>query len=193
MKVIQLPQRLKLTLSLDEALSQRRTKRDCKNEPLADDVLATLLWSCAGITDKEGRRTVPSARDFRALSAYVLRSDGAWRFNAESNTLEQTTEKDVRESSTTHQPEYVTRAPVSIIFVADHKKGEALPAQGAEELPAEKQGETAEPASAGAEASAEEGTENASSKTEEEPASSAADTKEGKGEPEAPRAGHGNA
>lgn len=128
MKVIQLPQRLKLTLSLDEALSQRRTKRDCKNEPLADDVLATLLWSCAGITDKEGRRTVPSARDFRALSAYVLRSDGAWRFNAESNTLEQTTEKDVRESSTTHQPEYVTRAPVSIIFVADHKKGEALPA-----------------------------------------------------------------
>ena len=50
-----------------------------------------------------------------------------------------------------------------------------------------------EPASAGAEASAEEGAENSSSKTEEGPASSAADTKEGKGEPEAPQAGHGNA
>ena len=55
-----------------------------------------------------------------------------------------------------------------------------------------------EPASTGAEASAKEGAENSSSKTEEEPASSAsdmkeADTKEGKGEPRAPQAGHGNA
>ena len=116
-------------------------------------------------------------------------------------------------------------------------KGEALPAQGAEALPAEKQGETAEPApqagedeqgetaagiktqpaenassqteeepasagaeasakteeepaSTGAEASAEEGADGACGK---EAASSAADTKEGKGEPEAPQAGHGNA
>ena len=124
-------------------------------------------------------------------------------------------------------------------------KGEALPAQGAGELPAEKQGEAAEPApqtgegeqgeaaepapqtgegeqgetaagiktqpaenassqieeepaSAGAEASAEEGAENFSSKTEEGPAPSApdmkeADTKEETGEPRAPQAGHGDA
>lgn len=101
-------------------------------------------------------------------------------------------------------------------------KGEEPPAGGLkeEELPAEGgevygQGEAAagtktqpaensssktgeEPASTGAEDSAEEGAENSSSKTEEGPASSApdmkeADTKEGKGEPEAPQAGHGNA
>ena len=99
-------------------------------------------------------------------------------------------------------------------------KGEALPAQGAEELPAEKQGETAEPAPQAGEdeqgeeaeaASSEKGAENASSQTKEEPAENvssqieetepassaadtkAADTKEGKGEPEAPQAGHGNA
>ena len=105
---------------------------------------------------------------------------------------------------------------------AQEMKGEEPPAGGLkeEELPAEGgevygQGETAagiktqlaensssktgeEPASTGAEASAEEGAENSSSKTEEGPASSApdmkeADTKEGKGEPEAPQAGHGNA
>ena len=104
---------------------------------------------------------------------------------------------------------------------AQEMKGEEPPAGGLkeEELPAEGgevygQGETAagtktqpaenssseteeEPASTGAEASAEEGAENSSSKTEEGPASSAADTKEAdtkeKGEPAAPRAGHGNA
>lgn len=72
-------------------------------------------------------------------------------------------------------------------------KGEALPAQGAETLPAEgEQGEEAEAASS------EKGAENASSQTKEEPAeisssateqeaaSSAADTKEEKGEPAAP-------
>ena len=78
--------------------------------------------------------------------------------------------------------------------------GEGETAAGIKTQPAEnsssKTGE--EPASTGAEASAEEGAENSSSKTEEGPASSApdmkeADTKEGKGEPEAPQAGHGNA
>ena len=105
---------------------------------------------------------------------------------------------------------------------AQEMKGEEPPAGGLkeEELPAEGgevygQGEAAagtktqpaensssktgeEPASTGAEASAEEGAENSSSKTEEGPASSAedtkaADTKEETGEPEAPQAGHGNA
>lgn len=93
---------------------------------------------------------------------------------------------------------------------AQEMKGEALPAQGIEELPAEgEQGEEAEAASS------EKGAENASSQTREEPAenvssqieetepaSSAADTKAAdtketdtkeKGEPEAPQAGHGNA
>ena len=90
-------------------------------------------------------------------------------------------------------------------------KGEALPAEeqgeAAEPAPQTGEGETAagtktqpaensssktgeEPASTGAEASAEEGADGACGK---EAASSAADTKEGKGEPEAPQAGHGNA
>ena len=118
---------------------------------------------------------------------------------------------------------------------AQEGKGEALPAQGVETLPAEGgevygQGEAAagtktQPAENSSSETEEEPTENASSQTEEkfaedvsseteeepasaeaassgegadgacgkEAASSAADTKEGKGEPEAPHAGHGNA
>lgn len=81
-------------------------------------------------------------------------------------------------------------------------KGEALPAQGIEERPAEKQGEEAEAASAGEEASGqgaavsgtktqpaenassqteEESAENASSQTEEEPASAGAEASAEKG------------
>lgn len=122
MKTIALKERLDLTMPLGEALAKRRTNRECKTEQLADDVLATLLWACAGITDGDGRRTVPSTLDLRAVTPYVLREDGAWRFDAQKNCLEQTTDKDVREVSTAYQFDYVKTAPVTIVFVADRER-----------------------------------------------------------------------
>ena len=100
MKTIELKDRLDLTMSLGEALAKRRSNRECKTDQLTDDVLATLLWTCAGVTDEDGRRTVPSTLDLRAVTPYVLREDGAWRYDAQKNCLEQTTDNDVREVST---------------------------------------------------------------------------------------------
>lgn len=118
-QIIQLPQPAPLELSLGSALAKRRTNRQCTSEALSDEALAALLWACAGITAEDGRRTVPSTLDLRAVSAYVLRADGAWRFDAEKNCLEQTTDEDVRELSTSYQFDYVKTAPVTIVFVAD--------------------------------------------------------------------------
>lgn len=128
MRKITLPSREVLSMSLEEALQNRRTNRLCKKDELDEKLLASVLWACAGITASDGKRTVPSARDFRVLSAYVLRADGVWFFNAEENALEQITDKDVREASTTHQPDFVKTAPISIIFVADHNRAPELPA-----------------------------------------------------------------
>ncbi len=122
MKTIGLKNRLDLVMSLGEALAKRRSNRDCKTEQLTDDELATLLWACAGVTDKDGRRTVPSTLDLRAVTPYVLREDGAWRYDAQNNCLEQTTDEDVREVSTAYQFDYVKTAPVTIVFVADHER-----------------------------------------------------------------------
>lgn len=123
-----LPDRLPLTVSLGEALEKRRTNRCCQSAELADDMLATLLWACSGITSEDGKRTAPSARDMRAVDAYVLRADGVWHYVAQEHELEKISECDVRVQSTTHQPEWVGSAPVSIIFVADHAKASQLPA-----------------------------------------------------------------
>lgn len=121
-QIIQLPQPAPLELSLGSALAKRRTNRQCTSEGLSDEALAALLWACAGITAEDGRRTVPSTLDLRAVSAYVLRADGAWRFDAEKNCLEQTTDEDVRELSTSYQFDYVKTAPVTIVFVADRER-----------------------------------------------------------------------
>ena len=114
-----LPDRIALRASLGEILEKRRTNRCCQTEELADDVLATLLWACAGITTEDGKRTAPSARDLRAVDAYVLKADGVWRYLAKEQALEKISERDVRVESTTHQPQWVGSAPVSIIFVAE--------------------------------------------------------------------------
>ncbi|MDO5532317.1 nitroreductase family protein [Sutterella sp.] len=122
MPTIQLPAPAALTITLEEALRRRRTNRDCTAEPLTDAELSALLWASAGITSEDGRRTTPSTLDLRAVTPYVLRADGAWRYDAATNTLEQTTAEDVRKVSTAYQFEYVEKAPVTIVFVADQER-----------------------------------------------------------------------
>lgn len=114
MTTLQLPEPKVLSMPLGEALQKRRTNRDCTDAALSDDELAALLWACAGITSEDGRRTVPSTLD--------LRADGAWRFDSEKNALVRTAEADVRDLSTTYQFEYVKKAPVTIVFVADKER-----------------------------------------------------------------------
>lgn len=122
MTEIELPAPAPLAMRLDEALKTRRTNRECTTAPLADKELAALLWACAGITAEDGRRTTPSTLDLRAVSPYVLRADGAWRWDAAANKLVQTTENDVRGASTAYQFDYVKQADVTIVFVADTER-----------------------------------------------------------------------
>lgn len=130
MKTIRLPERSPLAMRLEEALEKRRTNRNPAAVPLKDADLAALLWAAAGITDEDGRRTTPSTLDLRAVEVYVLRADGAWRFNAADMTLEQTAEADVRRVSTAYQFEYVEKAPVTLAFVADKERSKNARPQG---------------------------------------------------------------
>ena len=63
MKTIELKPHLQLDMALGQALQKRRSNRDCQTEQLNEEALSTLLWACAGITDEDGRRTVPSTLD----------------------------------------------------------------------------------------------------------------------------------
>lgn len=54
-KSISLPAPAILSAPLKDALSQRRTNRECSSEALTDAELAALLWASAGITADDGR------------------------------------------------------------------------------------------------------------------------------------------
>ncbi|MDO5532445.1 SagB/ThcOx family dehydrogenase [Sutterella sp.] len=118
-KTITLPAPKPLAMTVTDALAKRRSLRSFSTQPLSDQELANLLWAAAGITSPDGKRTAPSCLNLRAVTVFVLRADGSWRFDAEKNALEQTTPEDLRALSTMGQHQFVDTAPVTLVFVAE--------------------------------------------------------------------------
>ena len=85
-----LPAPAGLTMSLGEALAKRCSERNFSNEPLPDPLLANLLYAADGINRPNGRRTTPSAFNWRETEIYVLKPNGIWRWVPERNGLERT-------------------------------------------------------------------------------------------------------
>ena len=60
-------------VSIEKALSERRSIRSYKEEPLTLNELSQILWAAQGITEpKKGLRTAPSPRALYLLELYVL-------------------------------------------------------------------------------------------------------------------------
>jgi SagB-type dehydrogenase family enzyme len=58
--------------SLEQALSQRKSVREFKNEPLRLSDISQLLWAAQGMTGMDSHRTTPSAGALYPLEAYVV-------------------------------------------------------------------------------------------------------------------------
>jgi SagB-type dehydrogenase family enzyme len=92
--VIKLPQpRTDGSISVDQALLERRSIRKFADGPLAIDEISKLLWACQGITDDKGHRTAPSAMATYPLDVYLLAGNvtdlpsGIYRYSPQGNNL----------------------------------------------------------------------------------------------------------
>ncbi len=75
-------------MPLMEAFSARKTTRKFDvTKPVSDQLISELLWSAWGINRPDGKRTVPTARDKRDMEVYLVKAEGAWRYEPESNKL----------------------------------------------------------------------------------------------------------
>lgn len=72
--VIPLPTpKLKGTVSVEQAIAERRSQRAYKDEPMTMQQLSQMLWAGQGITEpKTGKRTAPSAFEVYPYTMYVL-------------------------------------------------------------------------------------------------------------------------
>jgi SagB-type dehydrogenase family enzyme len=98
-QVIALPTpRLKAALSLEEALSARRSVRSFGDQRLTAAELGQLLWAAQGITSPSGQRTAPSAGALYPLEVYAVTPDGAYRYAAQGHRLVPQVAGDVRKA-----------------------------------------------------------------------------------------------
>lgn len=120
-EVITLPQPevSKLSMSLGDALQQRRSMRSFTEQEISMQTLSTLLWAACGVSDpKTGKITAPSAINMQDIKVYVCSKDGVCLYNAKANTLTKVSGKDLREAIAGKMQQFAKTAPISLVLVS---------------------------------------------------------------------------
>ena len=113
-------------VSIEEALSKRRSVRSYAEGPLTLGEVSQLLWSAQGITSQRGLRAAPSAGALYPLELYIVVGDvsdlpaGIYRYEPRGHGLVKVAEGDVRAdlSAASLRQESVANSAVSFVFGA---------------------------------------------------------------------------
>lgn len=104
--------------SLMQALQARSSSREFSEQPLPLQLLSNLLWAAAGINRQDsGKRTAPSARDWREIEVYVLLPEGAYRYEPQEHALQRVVGEDIRALS--GEQDFAATAQLNLVYVAD--------------------------------------------------------------------------
>ncbi len=118
-------------MSVEEALANRRSRRDYTDDPITSEALMQLLWAAQGITDAaSGFRTAPSAGATFPLVVYVAvgrvegLEAGVYRYRPQPHDLERVLDEDVRpalERAAIGQL-WVGNGAAVLVFAADYAR-----------------------------------------------------------------------
>ena len=106
-------------ISLNEAVTKRRTERDFKDREITPQELSDLLYVAAGVNSDNGLRVYPVGRGIQDMFVYVFTRDGVFKFDAPSHSLELIKTEDLRQKTGT--PTYIGHAAVNLVYVQDLK------------------------------------------------------------------------
>lgn len=114
------------TLSLEEAITKRRSVREFTELPLTIEELSQLLWSAQGVTDSAGHRTAPSAGALYPLEVYVVIPEGLYHYEPIPHQLSLQGPGDLRPAlyEVTLQQEMILKAPAVFVIAADYERTE---------------------------------------------------------------------
>ncbi|MFH2069290.1 MAG: SagB/ThcOx family dehydrogenase [Candidatus Omnitrophota bacterium] len=124
------PPQLKGSLSVEEALSLRRSLRECLNEPLTLKEVGQILWSSQGVTAKWGGRTAPSAGATYPLETYLVAgrieslAPGLYYYRPDSHSLLPVLKSDLRRelSAAALGQRIVQQAPAVVVLTAVYQR-----------------------------------------------------------------------
>ena len=111
-------------MPLNQALFQRHSVREFKEQEVGWNDLSQILWAADGITRPEsGKRTAPSPMATYPTRIYLANKQGVYLFNVKEMKLTLVVEGDHRKSLSWYKS--VEMAPVSLIAVCDTAKTKA--------------------------------------------------------------------
>lgn len=105
-------------MPLMQALKARQSSREFADRALPPQLLSNLLWAANGVNRPDtGKRTAPSARDWREIDVYVVMAAGAYRYDAAKHVLVKVADGDLRHLA--GKQDFVAAAPLNLVYVAD--------------------------------------------------------------------------
>jgi SagB-type dehydrogenase family enzyme len=121
------------TISLEEALAQRRSVREFTPEPVSQSQLSQILWAVQGIRGASGRyRTTPSAGATYPLEIFIACGEnsieeldaGIYQYNIDSHSLTLCYEGDIRLelAQAALDQEFIYHAPLDIVICAEYER-----------------------------------------------------------------------
>jgi SagB-type dehydrogenase family enzyme len=118
------------TVSVEEAVANRRSVREFTTTPLELSEISQLLWAAQGLTDPSGLRTAPSAGALYPLEIYVACGNvtglegGVYHYLPQSHALDRVIGRDVRGDlyESALRQSSVREAAAVIIIAADYNR-----------------------------------------------------------------------
>ena len=116
------------TLSLEQALHERRSAREYATTPLTLDQVGQLLWAGQGITDDDGDgyRTAPSAGARYPLELYAVTAADLMHYLPIGHRVEQRADTTTLEAlaDAAFDQEFVSSAPLVVVIAAEPARTE---------------------------------------------------------------------
>ena len=112
---------------LMQCMALRKSGRNFSSKKLSPQIMANIFYAADGITRKDGRKTVPTARNAQNQLIYAATADGSWLYLPKTNTLKKLGSKDIR--SVCGKQKFHAKAPLVLIFVAEPAKVGNTPEQ----------------------------------------------------------------
>ena len=117
-------------MPLMQALKLRQSTRGDfgPDTKLPMQLISNLLWAANGVNRPDGKRTAPSAVDWKNIDIYVTTADGLFLYDAAQHALKVLGREDVR--AVAGQQDFVKTAPLNLIYVADFAKAKGFGGTG---------------------------------------------------------------
>ena len=115
----------KSNISLEEALNNRRSKRQFQARDLKLEDISQILWAAQGITEMStGFRTAPSAGALYPLELFVVKSDGFFNYIPKGHKLKKLSSSDLRSElmKASLFQKSISEAPVDIVITAIYER-----------------------------------------------------------------------